>query len=146
VIWLALDAWTKWLAVANLERHVPVAILGDIGRFTLGYNPGAAFSMHVGEYSRLIFSVIAVVALGVLWWIHRTSPGANRLRDVALGLAWGGAAGNLLDRLMRGAVVDFIDIGVGTTRFWTFNVADAGITVGAVVLAWVLWREEQAPS
>jgi signal peptidase II len=61
-----------------------------------------------------------------------------------LGLAWGGAAGNLIDRIReRLGVVDFIDIGVGTVRFWTFNVADSAVTIGALLLAWVLWHEDR---
>ena len=63
---------------------------------------------------------------------------------IGLGLAWGGAAGNLLDRL-RGphGVVDFIDIGVGNIRFWTFNVADSSVTIAVLLLAWVIWREDR---
>ncbi|HTJ21876.1 MAG TPA: signal peptidase II, partial [Gemmatimonadaceae bacterium] len=68
----------------------------------------------------------------------------DTMRVLALGLACGGAAGNLIDRF-RGSrgVVDFIDIGVGDVRFWTFNVADSAVTVGAIVLAFVLWREDR---
>ena len=63
---------------------------------------------------------------------------------LGLGLAWGGAAGNLIDRVRSPlGVVDFIDIGVGTTRFWTFNVADSAVTVGAVMLGWVLLQEDR---
>jgi signal peptidase II len=64
---------------------------------------------------------------------------------LALALASGGATGNLIDRIRepRG-VVDFIDIGVGTVRFWTFNVADSAVTIGALLLAWVLWHEERS--
>ena len=66
------------------------------------------------------------------------------MRVLALGLAWGGAAGNLIDRFHSPqGVVDFIDIGVGDVRFWTFNVADSAVTVGALMLAWVLWREDR---
>jgi len=78
-----------------------------------------------------------------LWRLARQSRG-DRLKTLALGLAWGGAAGNLIDRV-RGdqGVVDFIDIGVGSVRFWTFNVADSAVTIGAVLLAIVLWREDR---
>jgi signal peptidase II len=84
------------------------------------------------------------VALIVLWWLYRTSKSGDWVRVAALGLAWGGAAGNLIDRF-RGTngVVDFIDIGVGTVRFWTFNVADSAVTIGAITLAFVLWREDR---
>ncbi|MEO8624313.1 MAG: signal peptidase II, partial [bacterium] len=108
-------------------RYVPHRIIGDAVRFTLAYNPGAAFSMSLGVYSRVIFGGFALVALFVLWRLYRmTSSGAREgdlMRIVALGLAWGGAAGNLIDRFRSPlGVVDFIDIGYGAVRFWTFNV------------------------
>lgn len=139
---------SKLLAERQLPRNVPREVLGEAVRFTLAYNPGAAFSMSVGAYSRWIFGGFAVVALVVLWRLYRmTGAGAragDRLRVFALGLAFGGAAGNLLDRIRSTAgVVDFIDIGFGDVRFWTFNVADSAVTVGALVLAWSLSREER---
>jgi signal peptidase II len=142
---LALDVVTKVLAVRFLwPPHVPHSVIGDVVRLTLAFNPGAAFSMHVGPYSRYIFGGFALVALLVLWNLYRRSHPSERLLSVALGLAWGGAAGNLIDRFRseRG-VVDFIDIGVGGWRFWTFNVADSAVTIGAVLLAWLLAREER---
>jgi signal peptidase II len=128
-------------------RYVPHRIIGDWVRFTLAYNPGAAFSMSLGEYSRYIFGAFAVVALVVLWRLYRmTGTGAregDRLRIIALALAWGGAAGNLIDRFRSShGVVDFIDIGYGNVRFWTFNLADSAVTVGALILAWSLSRED----
>lgn len=139
---------SKLLAERSLTLYVPRRIIGDAVRFTLAYNPGAAFSMSLGAYSRFIFGGFALVALVVLWRLYQmTGRGAragDRLRVFALGLAWGGAAGNLLDRFRspRG-VVDFIDVGTATWRFWTFNVADSAVTVGAIALAWSLSREER---
>lgn len=138
------DVLTKWLAVRHLSPpHVPHPVIGDVVRLTLAYNPGAAFSMNLGPYSRYIFGAFALIALIVLWNLYRRSHPSERLLSFALGLAWGGAAGNLIDRVRspRG-VVDFIDIGVESWRFWTFNVADSAVTVGAVILAWLLAREE----
>jgi signal peptidase II len=141
---VGIDQATKWLAEANLIRHVPHPVLGDFVRFTLAYNPGAAFSMHVGEYSRYVFGAFAIVALVILWRIQRTSAPREVLKPLALGLAWGGAAGNLIDRFRSAlGVVDFIDVGIGSTRFWTFNVADSAVSVGAVVLGILLLREER---
>lgn len=145
VIVIVLDVVTKVLAARLLEpEHVPHEIIGEIVRFTLAYNPGAAFSMSLGPYSRVIFGALAVIALVILWRLYRQTQPGQVARVLALGLAWGGAAGNLIDRLRspRG-VVDFIDIGVGDVRFWTFNVADSAVTVGALLLAWVLWREDR---
>jgi signal peptidase II len=142
---VALDVVTKWLAVRFLSAdYVPHEVIGDVVRLRLAYNPGAAFGMHLGPYSRLIFGAFALVALIVLWNLYRRSHPTERLLSFALGLAWGGAAGNLIDRIRspRG-VVDFIDIGVGSWRFWTFNVADAGVTIGALILAWHRRREER---
>jgi signal peptidase II len=126
---------------------VPHRILGDWLRFTLAYNPGAAFSMSLGAYSRYIFGAFAIIALVVLWRLYKmTGTGAragDRTRIVALALAWGGAAGNLIDRFRSAhGVVDFIDIGYGSVRFWTFNIADSAVTVGALILAWSLSRED----
>ena len=143
---VTLDFVTKRLAERLLfPPHVPHEIIGDVVRFTLAYNPGAAFSMHLGDYSRYIFGAFAIVALFVLWKLFRESKPAERLKVFALGLAWGGAAGNLIDRFRSPlGVVDFIDIGFGDVRFWTFNVADSGVTVGAVLLGWVLLQEDRA--
>lgn len=142
---IVLDVITKALAVRYLlPPHVPHPIVGEFVRFTLAFNPGAAFSMSLGDNSRYIFGAFAVVALYILWRLYRTSMPGDTLRVLALGLACGGAAGNLIDRFRSSSgVVDFIDIGVGDVRFWTFNVADSAVTVGAIVLAFVLWREDR---
>ena len=140
---------SKLLAEQHLApRYVPHRILGNVVRFTLAYNPGAAFSMSLGQYSRFIFAGFALIALVVLYRLYRMTGRGVRsgdtLRVLALGFAWGGAAGNLIDRFRSPqGVVDFIDIGVGDVRFWTFNVADSAVTVGAVLLAWSLSREER---
>jgi signal peptidase II len=144
---LAVDIVTKALAVEYLSpMYVPHRIIGDAVRFTLAYNPGAAFSLSLGPYSRYIFGTFAAIALVLLWQLYRSSAPGETMKVTALSLAWGGAAGNLYDRIRSPmGVVDFIDIGVGNVRFWTFNVADAAVTVGAVMLAWVLWHEEDGP-
>jgi len=142
---ITLDVITKALAVRYLmPQHIPHPIIGEFVRFTLAFNPGAAFSMSLGDNSRYIFGAFAVIALYILWRLYRTSEPGDTTRVLALGLAWGGAAGNLIDRLKstRG-VVDFVDIGVGDVRFWTFNVADSAVTIGAITLAFVLWREDR---
>ena len=145
---VATDLLTKLLAEQYLTpRYVPHRVVGEVVRFTLAYNPGAAFSMSLGQYSRVIFGAFAVIALFVLWRLYKMTGGASRagdrLRVFALGLAFGGAAGNLVDRFRSPqGVVDFIDIGLGDVRFWTFNVADSAVTIGALMLAWSLSREE----
>jgi signal peptidase II len=143
---VCLDFATKVLAVKRLDLHIPRRVIGDVVRLTLAFNPGAAFSMSLGQYSRYIFGAFAMIALFILWRLYRTTASGDTTRVLALGLAWGGAAGNLLDRFRERGVVDFIDIGVGDVRFWTFNVADSAVTIGALLLAWVLWQEDRAAS
>jgi len=139
---LLTDCATKRAAEMHLlPAHVPHEFIGEIVRLTLAYNPGAAMSLSLGAHSRIGFSLLALGALVVMGYLYRrTAPGD---RDAAAGLALiaAGSVGNLLDRLRspRG-VVDFIDVGVGGWRFWTFNVADMAITLGAVVLVIAMHR------
>lgn len=140
-----LDVATKYLAHVRLRpEYVPRDVLGDTLRWTLLYNPGAAFGLHLGPYSRWIFLAITLVMLGVLWRLYRSTPRHQWVRAVALGLVAGGAAGNFINRIWseRG-VVDFIDVGIGASRWPAFNVADIGVTTGAILLALVLHREDQ---
>jgi signal peptidase II len=143
---ILLDQLTKEWAVRALQpQHIPHEIWGDFLRFTLAFNRGAAFSMSVGDHSRLIFGAFAVIALVILWRLFRYSRQGETMRVLALALAFGGAAGNLIDRFRpRASVVDFIDIGLGNVRFWTFNLADTAVTFGAIMLALVLWKEDSA--
>ena len=142
---VTFDVITKQLAERMLfPPHVPHRIIGEWVRFTLAYNPGAAFSMSLGPYSRYIFGGFAVVAVVALWHLNRKTTPVEWVKSLALGLASGGAAGNLIDRIRSPlGVVDFIDIGYNNIRFWTFNVADSAVSVGAVLLGWILLQEEK---
>ncbi len=142
----AVDFATKRWAVAALSpRHIPHEIIGDVVRFTLAYNPGAAFGMHLGPGSRWIFALLSLVIVGVLLRTTADLTREARLAAIGVPIVIGGAIGNLLDRILqRDGVVDFIDIGIGDVRFWTFNVADSAVTVGAVCLVLALWQIERA--
>ena len=140
------DIVTKWIAVQDLyPRGVPREVFGEVVRLTLVYNRGAAFGLHLGEYSRWIFLVLTIAALVILAQLYRATPGRDIARILAISLVSGGAIGNLIDRV-RGpqGVVDFIDIGLGDMRWPTVNVADMAVSTGAILLAYVLWGEERA--
>src|SRR6476620_3006012 len=143
-----LDLATKLIAAATLSpQHVPHEIIGNHLRLTLVYNPGAAFGLNLGIYSRWIFMALTAGALVILGRLYKSTRDGDFLRVLALGLVCGGAVGNLIDRVRSAAgVVDFIDVGVGGLRWPTFNVADMAGSVGAFLLAWVLWGEERAPA
>jgi signal peptidase II len=141
-----LDVVTKWLAVQHLQDYFGhVRVAGEWLRLTLVYNPGAAFGLHLGPYSRWIFTALTVGALGILWRLLTATRPGDTARVLAIALVTSGAIGNLLDRLRSSqGVVDFIDVGIGERRWPTFNVADMAVSGGAFLLAWVLWREERA--
>lgn len=140
---LLADCTTKNLAENHLVPWVPTQVVGDVFRFTLAYNPGAAMGISFGEHSRVIISLIALVEVAVLVYLYRRSANRDTFKVLALGLVIAGALGNLIDRFRSAqGVVDFIDIGIGSTRFWTFNIADIGVSVGAILLAWQLSKSE----
>jgi signal peptidase II len=141
---VALDALTKYVVQQTLVLYHPVPVLGDVFRLTYIYNPGAAFGLHLGSYSRYIFLTLTVVAVVVLFVWYRSTPADDRLRLIAIASVTGGAIGNLIDRVRshRG-VVDFLDVGIGAVRWPVFNIADIAVTTGAILLAISLWKEEQ---
>lgn len=139
-----VDYVTKRLIQENFHLYQQVEIIGDYLRLTFIYNPGAAFGIHLGPYSRAIFlvlSVVALIALSVMYW---STPASDKVRLASISLICAGAIGNLIDRIRseRG-VVDFLDVGIGDLRWPVFNVADIAVTAGAAFLALSLLREER---
>lgn len=146
---VVLDGLTKyWAARALVPARIPREVFGDWFRFTLVHNPGAAFGLYLGPYSRWIFIVLTAIALIILGRLYKGTRPGQLLRLVAIGLVCGGAIGNLLDRVLPGSkgVVDFLDLGIGDARWPTFNVADMAVSTGALLLAWVLWSEDNEAS
>ena len=146
VLWVATDVVTKaWAQSRLLPQRLPHNVFGEFVRFTLVFNQGAAFGMHIGEASRWVFTGLTIIALVMLWHLFRETRPGDLGRTIALALVSAGALGNLSDRLRSSrGVTDFIDIGTSAWRFWTFNVADIGVTCGAILLGIILWREERA--
>jgi len=147
---VASDVVTKWLAVETLQPiAIPREVIGEYVRFTLVYNPGAAFGLNVGDArtSRWVFTALTIGALLILGRLYLSTRPGDRTRVLALALVCGGALGNLIDRLRheRG-VVDFLDFGFGDARWPTFNIADMAVSSGAFLLAIVLWAEDRAAS
>ncbi len=140
---VGLDVVTKLIAEATLLLTPGIPVIGDWFQLRLVYNRGAAFGLHVGPYSRWVFFGVAIVAVLVLNRMSVQTSLGDRFRQLALGLVAGGAAGNLIDRIRSGrGVVDFLDVGVGSLRWPTFNVADIAVSCGGIALAIALWRED----
>ncbi len=132
---VVLDQLTKQIADALLSYNDPLVLL-PIFNFTLRYNTGAAFSFLAdsGGWQRWFFSVIAVVVSVILVaWLKRL-PRTALWEALGISLILGGAIGNLIDRLLFGYVIDFIEFHYQHWYWPAFNVADSAITVGVTVL------------
>jgi signal peptidase II len=126
-----VDQLTKAAVVANLAIGERVEILGEYVRIVHWRNTGALFGLLPD--SAPVFALISSVVIGLIVLYHARA-GAGLVMTVALGSLLGGAIGNLIDRIRLGAVIDFVDAGIGTFRWYTFNVADAGISLAIVLL------------
>ena len=135
---LALDQATKAVALVRLVDGLPVSLIDGVLALTLVLNPGLAFGL-LAELPRAWRWVIMALSLGALVMLARVAvrlltPGSP-LDRLAVGLIFGGAVGNLIDRIRFGAVVDFIDVYYRDWHWPAFNVADSAITVGVGMLA-----------
>ena len=133
---LVLDQLTKHLVTRAFTLYESVEITSFFN-LVLVHNRGAAFSFlsDAGGWQRGFFIVLALVASGWIVWLLRKHP-QETLFCFALSLVLGGALGNVIDRVLVGAVVDFLDFHVFGYHWPAFNVADMGISCGAVLLIW----------
>ena len=141
---VALDQVTKWLALTLLRPYEPVEVLPFLN-LRLAFNPGAAFSFLAdGDgWQRWFFVAVALaISAYLLVWL-RGLPRSDWLQALGVAGVLGGAVGNMVDRLMLGVVVDFIDLHLAGWHWPTFNVADSAITVGVVLLLIGLFRESR---
>jgi signal peptidase II len=132
---IILDQMTKVLADNLLQYHQPVELI-PMFNFTLMYNKGAAFSFlaNQGGWQRWFFlTLTSIVSLFIFLWIRKLKT-SQTLQYIALALILGGALGNLIDRAIYGYVIDFLDVYYLQHHWPAFNIADSGITVGAILL------------
>jgi len=134
---LALDRFTKWTIANRLSLHDSITVIPGFLDITHALNSGAAFGILNGAdfpFKTVIIAVIATAALiGV--GVYAASLSHHQLvARIGLALIIGGAAGNLIDRVASGSVVDFLDVYWKTHHFWAFNVADSAISVGVTIL------------
>jgi len=137
----ALDRITKSWIEENIPLGTARPVVGDYVRLVHAQNTGAAFGL-LPERTTLL-SVLSVLAVLAIVYYYRRIASSSWLVSATLGMQLGGAFGNLLDRVTRGFVVDFVDVGVGEVRFWAFNVADSSIVVGIFLVTLALWNEER---
>ncbi len=148
-LWVLLDQLTKALVAARMALGSSLPVLGDAVRLTYIRNPHGAFSLKMGSNAAfLVFSLIAILLILLYYFKIKDRSPWNLL---AFALILGGAIGNFIDRLLWGEVRDFIDVNIPDIhigsyhldRWPVFNLADAGVTVGVIMLllGMVIWRK-----
>ncbi len=128
---MIVDQLAKAALVANLDPGEVVDVIGDWVRLVFSQNSGALFGLF--RENAVLFGIASVAVMGLIVVYHARS-GRSLYLSIALGLLLGGALGNMIDRLRLGYVVDFVDIGIGDLRFYTFNLGDAAISTAIVML------------
>jgi signal peptidase II len=132
---IVLDQIAKQVALARLSLHQAVNVMPGLDWY-LTYNTGAAFSFlaDAGGWQRWFLTITTIVISAViLFWITRV-PKEEKITATSLCLILGGAIGNLIDRLSLGYVIDYIQVWLGSYAWPAFNIADAAISIGAIVL------------
>ncbi len=144
---LTLDFISKQWVITHFWLGESVSVIPFIN-FTYVHNPGAAFSFmaNKGGWCRWVFSVISFVISVLLFIMMYRSDQRARLSNAAYAMIIGGALGNLLDRMVHGVVIDFIDFYIGNWYWPTFNVADAGICIGSVLIMLENFADRSAKS
>jgi signal peptidase II len=135
VLVIVLDQLTKQIAERMLNLYAQVEVMPHLN-LTLAYNKGAAFSFlsDAGGWQRWFFTALAIgVSVVILVWMHRMKSN-ERLQAIALALILGGALGNVIDRILFGHVIDFIDLYYQHYHWPAFNIADSAITIGASLI------------
>lgn len=134
---VVLDQVAKALVRASFELHESLEIIPGFFNLTRVHNYGAAFGLMNNAdfpFKTAVLSTVAAVALSLLALYATRLPPDQRFARFGLALIVGGAAGNLIDRISEGYVLDFVDVYWGDWHFWAFNVADAAITVGVAFM------------
>ncbi|HUF46550.1 MAG TPA: signal peptidase II [Vicinamibacterales bacterium] len=134
---IVLDQITKYAITMTIPLYGSVTVIPDLLNLVHVRNPGVAFGFLNNldpAYQKLVTSLLALTALvGIAYYARQVRP-EEWLARLGLSVILGGALGNLFDRLRQGFVTDFMDVYWGTWHFWAFNVADASITIGAILV------------
>ena len=120
-------------AIPAGEPGGPSELLGEFVRIAKTYNDGAIFGVFEA-IAPIMAALSLLVIVGITWFEWRHGAAAGRLVTIGLGLLLGGAIGNLIDRVRLGQVIDFVDMGIGDMRWYAWNISDAAVFVGILVL------------
>lgn len=141
LVLIGIDQWTKWLVAARMEIGESIPIVEDFFYITSHRNSGAAWGILEGQMT-LFYIITVIVIAGLIYFLH-THGKQDRLIAVGVSVLIGGAVGNFIDRILYQEVVDFANFYIFNYNFPIFNVADASLTIGVVIvmIAIILMRE-----
>ena len=140
IIFIIIDQLSKIIVVNNLTNNKSIEVIKSFFYLTYTNNKGAAFSILTGR--RILLILVALIVIGVLIYYVRKNKIEGKVNKIALSLVIGGSIGNLIDRILRGAVIDFIDIKIFGYNFPIFNLADTFIVIGVFLLIIEMFRKE----
>ncbi|MGM9876288.1 MAG: signal peptidase II [Bacilli bacterium] len=140
IIFIIIDQLSKIIIVNNLTNNKSIEVIKSFFYLTYTNNKGAAFSILTGR--RILLILVALIVIGVLIYYVRKNKIEGKVNKIALSLVIGGSIGNLIDRILRGAVVDFIDVKIFGYNFPIFNLADTFIVIGVFLLIIEMFRKE----
>lgn len=147
IIAVILDQATKMLVLAQVAKGETIPVIPGFFNIVHVWNRGAAFGFLSNadfDWQPVFFSMAVIVALLLLWRMAAGEFNSSTWRGVSLGLIAGGAVGNLIDRLRFGHVVDFLDVVLVNYHWPAFNIADAAISIGTVILLYILLFKNKA--
>lgn len=141
IIFIIIDQVSKIIVVNNLTNNKSIEVIKSFFYLTYTNNKGAAFSILTGR--RILLILVALIVIGVLIYYVRKNKIEGKVNKIALSLVIGGSIGNLIDRILRGAVVDFIDIKIFGYNYPIFNLADTFIVLGVFLLLISMFRKDK---
>ena len=140
IIFIIIDQVSKIIVVNNLTNNKSIEVIKSFFYLTYTNNKGAAFSILTGR--RILLILVALIVIGVLIYYVIKNKIEGKVNKIALSLVIGGSIGNLIDRILRGAVIDFIDVKIFGYNFPIFNLADTFIVIGVFLLIIEMFRKE----
>lgn len=140
ILILLLDIITKQLVITNLLEHQSITIINNFFSITYAKNTGVAFSFLEG-YLPLVILITSIIIISILIYIKKNTP--NKYESICYGLILGGALGNLLDRIIYGYVIDFLDFTIFNYNYPIFNIADTFIVIGILILIILSFKENK---
>ncbi len=129
---VVLDQVSKVLVRQNLDLFSSTPVLGNFLKLTYVENSGIVFGIKVGN-ALPVFTGLSLLATAIIFYYLYSERHGHHAMRAGLGLVLGGAIGNAIDRLIYGRVVDFLDVGIGSYRWYVFNLADTAVTVGVTI-------------